>query len=86
MDDADQRPDERAGRPESALIDAEQQQRLEHCLGRLAVDQAEVVRGRLGGESYEDLSAHLNVTVERTHSLFHKAKAQLQVCVGQEER
>jgi RNA polymerase sigma-70 factor (ECF subfamily) len=67
--------------PEEALRRQEELERLRHCLDRLPPQQAAVVRARLRGETYPDLSRQLGVAVERAHRLFHDAGKALAICV-----
>ena len=41
----------------------------------------ELVRARLGGDSYTDICGRLGLRPEQAHKLFHQAKAQLKTCV-----
>jgi len=66
---------------EGRAEEAERHEVLRGCLGGLAPEMAELVRARLGGESYEDICRRLDLKPERAHKLFHQAKAQLQTCV-----
>jgi len=67
--------------PVEVLLDQERRQLLERCLGRLTGELAELVRGRLAGESYPELSERLKIPPARAHRLFHTAKDQLQSCI-----
>jgi RNA polymerase sigma factor (sigma-70 family) len=78
----DDRPDAHQGCPDEELMEQERRRILENCLKKLDAVQAQLVRGRLGGEDYPDLCARLGLVPARAHKLFHAAKAQLQDCVG----
>jgi RNA polymerase sigma-70 factor (ECF subfamily) len=69
--------------PDGIALEREEQERLKDCLKRLRAEEHALVRGRLGGEDYEELSARLGLTVKQAHRLFHTAKARLQECVGE---
>jgi RNA polymerase sigma-70 factor (ECF subfamily) len=79
------RTDEKAVRPEEILLERERQQLLKRCLERLPAKQAELVRGRLGGEDYEAIGSRLGLTPAQAHKLFHTAKTALQACVQRAE-
>jgi RNA polymerase sigma-70 factor (ECF subfamily) len=67
--------------PEEALDRQEEERRLRHCLDRLPPQQAAVVRARLSGETYPDLSQRLGIDVDRAYRLFHDAGKSLAICV-----
>ena len=56
---------------------------LEERLEKLGEQAANVVRGRLAGESYVDVAARLELGVARAHRIWHGAKQKLQDCVQQ---
>jgi RNA polymerase sigma factor (sigma-70 family) len=66
---------------EELLDEQERQAALARCLGQLEKQAADLVRGRLAGESYEELCPRLGLTPQHAHKLFHKAKAMLKACV-----
>jgi RNA polymerase sigma-70 factor (ECF subfamily) len=67
--------------PDEVLVEQERRSALARCLGRLDAQSAELVRGRLAGESYEELCRRLDLQPQHAHKLFHKAKALLKACV-----
>jgi RNA polymerase sigma-70 factor (ECF subfamily) len=67
--------------PPEALSRQEEEQRLRHCLDRLPGPQAEVVRGRLGGEEYAQISQRLGVATDRAYRLYHDACKALASCM-----
>jgi RNA polymerase sigma factor (sigma-70 family) len=73
--------DEAQETPAAQLLDAERWHILGRCLARLDAALAELVRGRLGGQSYDELCARLNLEPAKAHRMFHTAKDQLQACV-----
>jgi RNA polymerase sigma-70 factor (ECF subfamily) len=80
------RTDDKAKRPDEVFLGREQQQLLQRCLERLPAKQAELVRGRLGGEDYEEVGSRLGLTPAQAHKLFHTAKTALQACVQRAEQ
>jgi RNA polymerase sigma-70 factor (ECF subfamily) len=66
---------------EDVLVAQERKEALARCLGQLERQAAELVRGRLAGESYEELCPRLGLKPQTAHKLFHKAKAMLKACV-----
>jgi RNA polymerase sigma-70 factor (ECF subfamily) len=79
------RTDDKAVPPEEVLLDQERQQLLRRCLKRLPAKQAELVRGRLGGEDYEAIGSRLGLTPAQAHKMFHTAKTALQECIQRAE-
>jgi RNA polymerase sigma-70 factor (ECF subfamily) len=71
------------GGPEEKLQQKERMAALQRCLEQLEPEEAAVVRARLGGESYEEISARQGLEVGRAYRLFHQAKERLQACVQQ---
>jgi RNA polymerase sigma-70 factor (ECF subfamily) len=67
--------------PDEVLAEKERKLALARCLGKLDPQLAELVRGRLAGESYEELCQRLDLKPQTAHKLFHKAKALLTACV-----
>jgi RNA polymerase sigma-70 factor (ECF subfamily) len=76
------RPDGKAQPPEAGLIDEDERQRLARCLERLSASQRELVRGRLGGESYETLCGRLGLGRSEAYKHYFEATRQLQECVA----
>ncbi len=74
--------DRRGEPPDASLIEHERKTILERCLDALGADAAALVKGRLGGENYEDLCVRLGMKAAKAHKLWHKLKRQLQDCVG----
>jgi len=68
--------------PDQRLIDAEYQSALTHCLGKLEQAQREIVRGRLAGENYDQISKRLEIPTSRAHRVFFDAKTALATCLG----
>lgn len=80
-EDGEQRlPDEADLGPDSRLLESERRDVLARCLERLREEQSQVVRGRLGGDSYDDICERFGLTAARAHKLFHQAKEQLANC------
>jgi RNA polymerase sigma factor (sigma-70 family) len=88
----DHRRKKRAGtlgeiEPESAqsplrlALESERRHRLEKCLDHLAEDQSAVVRGKLGGESYEEICQRIGIRPPQAHKLFFQAKSHLENCM-----
>jgi RNA polymerase sigma-70 factor (ECF subfamily) len=67
--------------PEEILFEREEQARLQHCLRKLAERERDLVRGRLSGLSYEELSQQLTMTTQEAYRMFHRARNRLQECV-----
>lgn len=71
--------------PLQGLLDEERRQILSKCLAELArhdARSAALARGRLGGESYEQLALGLGLQPAQAHRLWHSALQRLQACVG----
>lgn len=67
-----------------ALAEAELHDALQKCLEKLARADAKVadlVRSRVGGESYDDFCSRSGMPADKAYRAFHQAKAQLQACV-----
>lgn len=77
--------DARAARADQRLVEQERVERLRHCLELLDERSRKVVQARLEGVSYDELAADLSVKTTTVHQVFHRAKDQLQECVGREE-
>lgn len=84
------RPDEMGEGPEiidssegveAPLEHEERQEILANCLRSLQQQMADIVRGRLAGENYEQICERLDVNAARAHKLFFQAKEQLSNCV-----
>jgi RNA polymerase sigma-70 factor (ECF subfamily) len=67
--------------PEEVLVEEERRQALARGLGQLEQRAAELVRGRLAGESYEEICPRLGLRPESAHKLFYQAKAVLKATV-----
>jgi RNA polymerase sigma-70 factor (ECF subfamily) len=67
--------------PLDELIDTERRARLEKCLERLTPEQALLVRGKLGGERYDEICARLSIAAAQAHKLFFNAKQKLEICL-----
>jgi len=78
-------PDARSANADEQLLEQERVDRLRHCLDLLDERAQKVVRARLEGMSCEDLAVELKVKTNTVHQLFHRAKDQLQDCVGRGE-
>jgi RNA polymerase sigma-70 factor (ECF subfamily) len=66
------------------LAEAELRAALARCLEkleRLDAQLAELVRARVGGETYDDFCARTGMPADKAYRAFHHAKAQLQRCV-----
>lgn len=83
LDDGESLADPRDGRPDARLMEGERMAALRRCLERLEERAAALVRGRLGGESYEEICGRLGLDPARAHKLWHKVKGQLKSCVEQ---
>lgn len=66
--------------PVAGLLDSERKEVFERCLDGLRDDLSELVRARLGGESYDVICTRAEITPARAHKLFHRAKEQLSDC------
>ena len=73
--------DGRSERAGSLLLEQERKAALERCLKALKSELAELVRARLGGDSYTDVCGRLGLRPEQANKLFHLAKTQLKTCV-----
>jgi len=67
--------------PDHQLVERERMEILTRCLSRLEAELADLVRSRLGGETYEDICERIGLQPARAHKLFHTAKMQLTTCV-----
>lgn len=72
--------------PLDVLLDRERQERLAHCLERLDEKSRALVRGRLGGQKYEELSPGLGLPMAGIYKRFHDALKALQKCMQEGER
>jgi RNA polymerase sigma factor (sigma-70 family) len=68
------------------MIEEERMQALKRCLGNLEGALAELVRARLSGESYEEISTRTGLAPPKAQSMFHQAKTKLQDCVGRADQ
>jgi RNA polymerase sigma factor (sigma-70 family) len=79
--------DHRHKATDEAMAEAELHEALAKCLKRLEqVDAriAELVRARVGGESYDDFCGRTGMAADKAYRAFHHAKAQLQACVDKQ--
>jgi RNA polymerase sigma factor (sigma-70 family) len=81
FDDKREYSDVRATRPIDVLLEEERTLILKRCLEQLTDEMSELVRARLGGESYEQFCSRSQMPPARAHKLFHQAKQQLSTCV-----
>jgi RNA polymerase sigma factor (sigma-70 family) len=66
------------------MAETELRDALARCLEkleRLDTQLADLVRSRVGGESYDDFCARTGMPADKAYRAFHHAKAQLQACV-----
>jgi RNA polymerase sigma factor (sigma-70 family) len=66
------------------MAEAELRDALARCLEkleRLDAQLADLVRSRVGGESYDDFCARTKMPADKAYRAFHHAKDQLQRCV-----
>jgi len=80
-DDLDGKVDPRAGPSVEVLMDHERRAALERCLEKLAETARALVRGRMGGDSYEDLCGRLGLDANKAYKTYHAAVKQLRDCV-----
>ena len=76
--------DHRHWTADEELAEAELRDTLARCLEkleRLDAQLADLVRSRVGGESYDDFCARSGMPADKAYRAFHHAKAQLQRCV-----
>lgn len=69
------------------LAEAELHDALRKCLEKLEranATVAELVRSRVGGESYDDFCSRSGMPADKAYRAFHQAKAQLQACVDKQ--
>lgn len=66
---------------DAAMIDEEQLFALKGCLQQLEKKAIALVRGRMGGISYQDLCQTLNLSESAAHKLFFNSKSRLQDCL-----
>lgn len=79
--------DHRHKATDEVMAEAELHDALARCLKRLEqVDAriAELVRARVGGESYDDFCARTGMAADKAYRAFHHAKTQLQACVDKQ--
>ena len=69
--------------PLHQLLDEERYRAFSECLGALSEIDNAIIRGRLEGSTYEEISVSAGIRVERAHRVFHDSKKQLTDCVGQ---
>jgi RNA polymerase sigma factor (sigma-70 family) len=76
--------DHRHRAADEELAEAELRDALARCLEKLERVEpqvAELVRARVGGESYDEFCARTGMPADKAYRAFHQAKAQLQACV-----
>ena len=72
---------------DEAMAEAELHDALARCLQkleRLDAKLADLVRSRVGGESYDDFCSRTGMPADKAYRAFHHAKAQLQACVDKQ--
>jgi RNA polymerase sigma-70 factor (ECF subfamily) len=84
VDDLDTRSDPRGQSPETGLIEQARKEALSRCLERLEAALVALVRARLEGRSYDEISKELSLALQRAYKMYHSAKKQLQTCVERE--
>jgi RNA polymerase sigma-70 factor, ECF subfamily len=65
-------------------VEADRHDALARCLQKLeqaSAQVADLVRSRVGGESYNAYCARTGMPADKAYRAFHRAKAQLQACV-----
>ncbi|MCE9533124.1 MAG: sigma-70 family RNA polymerase sigma factor [Planctomycetes bacterium] len=67
--------------PVRLALESERRVRLEKCLDHLPGDQGTVVRGKLGGEDYEQICLRIGIKTPQAHKLFFQAKDRLENCM-----
>jgi RNA polymerase sigma factor (sigma-70 family) len=82
-EDLDQQTDQRSAHALDRLIEEERRLALQHCLEQLTATARDLVRGRLGGESYPELCARLGMSSDQAYKAFHTAVQQLRSCVAE---
>ncbi len=83
-DDLETQPDPRGNSPEAGLVDQALKETLRRCLEKLEAGLTSLVRARLAGRSYGEISQELSLAPKRAHKLYHRAKKLLQTCVERE--
>jgi RNA polymerase sigma factor (sigma-70 family) len=81
VDDLETRPDPRGDSPEAGLDEQARKDALSRCLEKLEAGLIALVRARLAGRSYEEISQELGLAPKRAYKMYHGAKNQLQTCV-----
>lgn len=79
--------DHRHQATDEAMAEVELHDALAKCLQkleRLDAKLADLVRSRVGGESYDDFCARTGMPADKAYRAFHHAKAQLQACVDKQ--
>lgn len=66
---------------EQGLIDEEAKAALGRCLERLEEKQVAIVRGRWGGQDYEQICSEHGIDHNQAYKAYHKASKQLTDCV-----
>jgi RNA polymerase sigma factor (sigma-70 family) len=78
--------DPRQNAAEDRLIQVEENSVLEGCLQSLDDLSAQLVRARLSGMSYEEISQRIQMTTDQAQRLFHTIKNKLKTCVERARR
>jgi RNA polymerase sigma factor (sigma-70 family) len=71
---------------QTRAIEADRDDALARCLEKLERANprvADLVRSRVGGETYDAFCARTGMPADKAYRTFHRAKAQLQACVEQ---
>lgn len=72
-----------AAGPEAAAVAADEQRRIDSCLGELEQDRAGAVRGAyLDGESYADLAAQFDVPLNTMRTWLRRSLLSLRECLS----
>jgi RNA polymerase sigma-70 factor (ECF subfamily) len=67
--------------PAEALTRKEVYDQLSRCLEHLEAREAAVVRGRTGGQSYDEVCAELGIDRNLAYKIYHTATARLADCM-----
>lgn len=79
--------DHRHRATDESMVEVELHDALAKCLQkleRLDANLADLVRSRVGGESYEAFCQRTGMPADKAYRAFHHAKAQLQACVDKQ--
>jgi len=75
---------EQTTQADANLIDEEERNALARCLERLAERDRDVVRQRMIGTNYDQIAQRLELSEGNARKIWHRAKAALTKCVGQQ--